>query len=118
MKRKATKFVVIVISILLAELIHEYVQHFFHGWVQKSALGVYISVLISMAVAVAVFYPAFHMIDSYLKAASQKYIQGAKKIGKNSFIALMIGFLLALFLLFIGFSEIWYNQNPLGSVLR
>ncbi len=118
MKRKATKFSVIVISILLAELIHEYVQHFFQEWVRESAFGIYISVWVSMAVAVAVFYPAFHIIDSYLKAASQKYIQGTKKIGKNSFIGLMVGFFLALFLLFIGFSEIWYNQNPLGSLLR
>lgn len=116
MKRQATKFAVIILSILLAELIHEYVQHKFMHWVKHSEFGLYASVGLSMAVAVLVFYPAFHLIEKYMKYASQKYVQGSKKLGKNSFISLLVGFFLALALLFIGFAEVWYHQNPLSNL--
>jgi hypothetical protein len=116
MKRKVTKYAVIIISILLAELTHEYIQLMFAGWVKQSQFGLYISVLLSMLVAVLVFYPAFHLIETYLKFASKKYVQGSKKIGKDSFLGIIIGFGLALLLLFIGFCEIWYNQNPLAHL--
>lgn len=118
MKRKATKYAVIVISILLAELIHEYIQHMFTGWVKQSQFGLYASVILSMGVAVLVFYPAFHIIETYLKFASKKYVQGSKKIGKDSFLGIAIGFALALLLLFIGFCEIWYHQNPLANLFH
>jgi hypothetical protein len=115
MKRKTTKFAVIVISILLAELIHDYIQELLMDWVHESEFGLYSSVLISMVVAVVVFYPAFNVIEKYLHYASSKYVEGAKKISKNGFLGLVIGFFLALFLLFIGFSELWFQKNPVTS---
>lgn len=116
MKRKSTKLAVIVISILLAELVHEYVQHLLKHWIKDSNFGIYSSVLILMVAAVAIFYPAFNLIERYLKYASKKYVEGSKKIGKNSFLGLVIGFFIALLLLFIGFCEIWFHVNPLAHL--
>ena len=73
MKRKFTKYIVIVLAILLAELLHAYAHSFLHHW--KSNASAYESVLVSMIVAVLVFYPAFHFIDKYMKYASEKYVQ-------------------------------------------
>lgn len=111
MKRKFTKYVVIILAILLAELLHAYVQSFLETYL--TATAPYRSVAISMITAVVVFYPAFHFISRYIKYTSKKYVEGAQKITRKRFLGLIIGFLLALFLLFSAFSQIWYHKNPL-----
>jgi len=118
MKRKTTKYAVIIISILLAELIHDYIQELVYAWVKHSQFGIYVSVLISMAAVVVIFYPAFNLIERYLHFASRKYIEGSKKISKNNFRGLLLGFILALILLFVGFCELWYQSNPIANLLH
>jgi hypothetical protein len=114
MKRKITKYMVIVLAILLAELLHAFAHSFLEEFLTDGAP--YRSVAILMVTAVVVFYPAFHFIQKYLKYTSEKYVQGAQKVTKNRFIGLMIGFALAIFLLFAAFSQVWYHKNPMNEV--
>lgn len=116
MKRKLTKYIVVVISILTAELLHEYIHELLHKWLKTSGLGMYVTVLISMAVAVAVFYPAFHLIEKYVAWAAKKYVDGAKRISGGPFKGLLIGFVVAIILLFIGFCQVWYHVNVLHDL--
>lgn len=116
MKRKMTKYVVVIISILTAELLHEYIHAMLHKWLEASGLGLYLMVLISMAVAVAVFYPAFHLIEKYVAWAAKKYVDGAKRVSGGPFKGLLVGFFVALILLFIGFCAVWYHINPLQDL--
>lgn len=114
MKRKVTKYMVIVLAILLAELLHAYAHSFLEEYLTKSSP--YRSVAISMVTAVIVFYPAFHFITKYLKYTSEKYVQGAQRVTKNRFVGLLIGFSLAIFLMFAAFSQIWYHKNPILEI--
>lgn len=114
MKRKLTKYFVIILAILLAELIHAYAQSFLEEYLIRSSP--YKSVAISMIMAVLIFYPAFHFISKYLKYTSKKYLAGAQKVTKKRLIGLMVGFAMALFLLFSAFSQIWYQKNPMIDI--
>ncbi|MBX9852589.1 MAG: CvpA family protein [Cytophagaceae bacterium] len=109
--RKLTKYIVITLAILVAELLHAYAHSFFHHQIQGSSP--YKSVAISMLIAVIIFYPVFHFIEKYIHAASEKYVAGTKKVTNNRYIGLILGFAIAVFLLFAAFSQVWYHKNPI-----
>jgi hypothetical protein len=113
-RRKFTKYIVIVLAILLAELLHAYAHSLLQDW--KDNASPYQSVIVSMMIAVLVFYPAFHFIGRYKKYASEKYTAGTKRLTKNRFTGLMLGFAAALFLLFVAFSGVWYQKNPVADL--
>ena len=108
--RKLTKYIVIILAILAAELLHAYAHSFFHHQLEGSSP--YKSVAVSMLIAVVVFYPVFHFIEKYIHSASEKYVEGAKRVTNNRFIGLVLGFAIAVFLLFAAFSQVWYHKNP------
>lgn len=114
MKRTFRKYAVIVIAILLAELVHAYAHSFLVQY--KKGISTYEAVALSMAVAVLVFYPAFHFIEKYITYASQKYLDATKKISGGSTIGLLIGFAIAIFLLFMAFAQVWYQRNLIDDI--
>ncbi|HEX8547470.1 MAG TPA: hypothetical protein VF691_10950 [Cytophagaceae bacterium] len=111
MTKRFNRYAVIIITILLAELIHAYALSFVSRW--KDDASPYKSVAISMLIAVLVFYPAFKFMEKFLKGISNKYMLKSKKIIGKNLIGSVIGFLLALFLLFLAFSAVWYGKNPI-----
>lgn len=115
MKRKFTKVTVIVISILLAELLQDLIQHNLLHWVKESKFGMYTSVWIIMAAALALFYPAFRLIEKFVEMASEKYVAGSKKLSKNSSLGLLIGLVIAIFLIFVAYCEVLYGRNPVSD---
>jgi hypothetical protein len=114
MKRTFRKYAIIIIAILLAELVHSYLHSFLVAY--KKGISAYEAVALSMAVAVLVFYPAFHFIDKYLKHASAKYLDATKRITGGATVGLFVGFAIALFLLFMAFAQIWYQRNLIDDV--
>jgi hypothetical protein len=114
MKRTFRKYAIIVIAILLAELVHSYAHSFLVTY--KKGASAYEAVALSMAVAVLVFYPAFHFIDKYLKYASERYLEATKKISGGNTVGLLIGFAIAIFLLFMAFAQVWYQRNLIDDI--
>jgi hypothetical protein len=114
MKRTFRKYAVIIIAILLAELVHAYAHSFLLKY--KNGVSAYESVALSMAVAVLVFYPAFHFIEKYIVYASHKYLEATKKISGGNTLGLFIGFAIAIFLLFMAFAQVWYQRNLIDDL--
>lgn len=111
MTKKFNRYAVIIITILLAELIHAYALSFVARW--KDDVSPYKSVAISMLIAVVIFFPAFKFIEKFIKGFSNKYMLKSKKVIGRNFISAVISFFLALFLLFLAFSAVWYGKNPI-----
>ncbi|MFN6945435.1 MAG: hypothetical protein ACK4ND_10840 [Cytophagaceae bacterium] len=114
MNRKLTKYAVIVIAILIAKLIYAYAHDFLHHYTE--AKSPYKSTALSMAAIVLIFYPVFHFMDKYFKKTSEKYMQATKKVAKNSYLGLFIGFGVAVLLLFMAFANVWYGKNALKDL--
>jgi hypothetical protein len=114
MTRKLTGIAAAILAILTAELLHSIAHSWFHHHYHISSP--YKSVAVSMIVAVAVFYPAFHFLEKYVHKASEKYVEGSKAISKNRTIGLILGFSIAVFFLFVGFSMVWHERNPLIEI--
>jgi hypothetical protein len=114
MKRTFRKYAVVIIAILLAELVHAYAHSFLVQY--KKGVSTYEAVALSMAVAVLVFYPAFHFIEKYITYASERYLDATKKISGGSVLGLFIGFGVAIFLLFMAFAQVWYQRNLIDDI--
>lgn len=114
MSKKFNKYAVIIITILLSELISAYLLSFFIPY--KSQETPYRSVAITMLVAVAIFYPAFEFINKYVKKASNKYMNKTSKLPGGSFIGRLIGFFIALFLIFMALAQVLYNRNIIEDI--
>ncbi|WMJ71852.1 hypothetical protein RCC89_01500 [Cytophagaceae bacterium ABcell3] len=119
MKRKLTKYAVVVLAIWLAKLIYAYAHGVIHHYTEVSG-SPYASTALSMLAIILIFYPVFHYLDKYFKKTSQKYIQTSKKVTKSSFWGLVLGFGIAVFLLFMAFANVWYDRNliqDLGALI-
>ena len=114
MTRKLTSIAAIVLTILTAELLHAWAHAWFHH--NYYAGSPYKSVGVSMLVAVAVFYPMLKLLEKVLHGVSERYMEGSKTIARNGFIGLLLGFSIAVFFLFVGFSIIWLHKNPLDDL--
>jgi hypothetical protein len=109
MSKKFNKYAVIILTILLGELVSNYVMTFFLKY--KSDLHPYKSVAIVMFISVCVFYPAFLFINKYLKRASNKYMSKSARFIGNNLTGRVIGFFLALFLIFMAMAQVLYSRN-------
>lgn len=106
MKRLLTKYMVIIITILIANLIGELFIKYLFGLTDRKT---YTSVLIQMAALVVVFVPALTLLESYIKTASKKYIQQSKKATGNGTLGLLIGFIIAIGALTLAYGYVWYD---------
>jgi hypothetical protein len=112
--RTLTKVIVVILAILAAELLHTYAHHYFHSY--SKGTTPYKVVAISMAVAVLVFFPIFHYLEKFIHSASEKYVEGAKQVTNNRFVGLLLGFAVAIFLLFAGFAQAMYHKNVIADI--
>src|ERR1700751_5045000 len=104
MTRKFTQFAVFALAILLAELLQSYAHHFFD---EKFVHGhAYKKVMLSMLITLLVFYPIFHFVEKYIKSATEKYVEGTMTITRNRLTGLLIGFAIAITLIFAGFAKV------------
>lgn len=110
MTRKFTQFAVFALAILTAQLLETFVHHYFKGYLKNSSP--YEIVVLNMVFTVIIFYPAFHFIEKFVRSASEKYVEKSKGITRNRLVGLMLGFAVALLLLFAGFAQVMYHKNP------
>jgi Na+/H+-translocating membrane pyrophosphatase len=116
MTKNLSKFAVFVLAILTAELLHLFAHHFVVD--NLKGFSVYQKVAILMAISVLLFYPAFEVIEKYVHAISEHYVKGSKAVTGNKFISILLGFIVALLLLFWGFSYVWFHKNPFMDFLK
>lgn len=110
MNKFINKYAVIIISILLADLISTYVLGWLHGY--SNTTMPYYSSALSMMVVVIIFYPMLLFLEKYLKQMSSNWIKhGGKWIG-NLFVGQIVGFLMALFLIWLGYAHALYHVKP------
>ena len=113
MKRKLSKYSVVIITFLLALLIHAYAHSFLH---ESASIHPYGKVAVSLVIAVLLFYAAFVFTKKYLKYLSTKDNESSKKFKKANLAALAAGFLIVLFFLFMSFAQIWYSRNLIDDL--
>lgn len=108
--KKITKYVVVIITILVASLLSDLVINYIS---KNFAAHSYKNVILEMVVTVIIYYPAFSLLEKFIKKASEEYIRTSKHATKSSYIGLIIGFLIAIIALFIGYAIIKHNMHPI-----
>jgi len=110
---KSTKYATIIISVLTASLINEYVVKLINSYYKDAT---YTSVLIGMAVTILVFVPMFGFVGKWIGKASKSYLKASKKVVKKSSRGLLIGFLIAFVILFVLFAKIRHDIDVLEKL--
>ena len=113
--RKITKYAALVISILIASLLNEFIVKLIKGYYQESS---YKSVAIGMVVTLIVFVPLFKILGKWINTVSKKYIKTGKKVASNSTTGLWVSFLIALLILFILFAKIRHGLDVVSDLNR
>lgn len=113
--RKITKYAALIISILSASLINEYIVKLIKGYYQESS---YKSVAIGMLVTLIVFVPLFKVLGKWINTVSKGYIKTGKKVASNSNTGLIISFLIAIVVLFILFAQIRHGLDVISDFKR
>jgi len=108
---RRTKYATIVISVLTASLVNEYIVKWVNSYYKEPT---YTSVLIGMGVTVLIFVPLFGLVGKWINSASKVYLKKSKKVASNSATGLLIGFLLAFGVLFVLFAKIRHNLDALA----
>ncbi|NQY07640.1 MAG: hypothetical protein HRT68_15955 [Flavobacteriaceae bacterium] len=111
--QKNTKYTALIISILSASLINEFIVKYIKSYYQEHT---YKSVAIGMLVTVVVFVPLFSFVGKWLNKASKSYIKTGKKVASNSRTGLWISFLIALVILFALFASIRHDLDVLNDI--
>lgn len=78
----------------------------------------YKNVALGMLVMVAVYYPMTLLLEKYFQKFSSRILSKSKKITKSSTIGMLIGFSIAIFVLFVCYAKVWYDWNVLDSLWR
>ena len=110
---KSTKYATLIISILTASLVNEYLVKLVNSYYKE---GTYLSVLIGMIVTILIFVPMFGFVKGLMDKASKSYLKASKKIAKKNSTGLFVGFLIAFAILYVFFAQIRHNIDVLGKV--
>ena len=110
---KSTKYATLIISILTASLVNEYLVKLVNSYYKE---GTYLSVLIGMIVTILIFVPMFGFVKGMMDKVSKSYLKASKKIAKKNSTGLFVGFLIAFAILYVFFAQIRHNIDVLGKV--
>ena len=106
--QKLTKYAIFALTILIASLISDYlVKYISVEFVDRSYKGV----AIEMCIIILVYYPAFTIIEKFVLKASKEYVKTSKKAVKSSNFGLLIGFGIAVLILFYFFAKVKHNMD-------
>ena len=86
---KTTKYATIVLSVLAASLINEFIVGYVNSYYKEPN---YTSVLIGMLVTVVIYVPLFGLVGTWMSKASKSYLKASKKAASSSSKGLLIGF--------------------------
>ncbi|NQY28449.1 MAG: hypothetical protein HRT69_03150 [Flavobacteriaceae bacterium] len=111
---KSTKYATIIISVLTASLINEYVVKLINSYYKEST---YVSVLIGMVVTILIFVPMFGLVGKWIGKVSKSYLKASKKVAKKSSNGLFLGFLIAFAILFVLFAKTRHNIDVIANLI-
>jgi uncharacterized protein YacL len=83
----------------------------------KSTHNPYFDVALGMVLTLIIFYPLYKLTSNWMKLFSGHYVKHAKKIHRNNSIALFIGFLIGIIILFGCFMMIKFNINVISEIV-
>ena len=106
MKRFLTKYAIIIITVLTANLVAELLGPYL---LDMAGSRSYQAVLLRMAIIVIIFIPALSFFEVYIKKASKTYLQQTRRSSPNALVGLIAGILVALSALTIAYGYIWYG---------
>jgi uncharacterized protein YacL len=106
--QKLTKYAIFALTVLIASLLSDFlVQLISAKFVNQSYQGV----ALEMFIIVIVYYPAFTIIEKFVLKASKEYVKSSKKAVKSSSFGLLIGFAVAVLILFYLFARVKHNMD-------
>ncbi|WP_025739549.1 hypothetical protein [Aquimarina pacifica] len=111
-KRKFTQYAIYAVAVLCAALINEYIIRYVKKHIDQQG---YLLVLIDMLIIVLIFAPAFALVGKYTKKLSKSYLKTSKKIS-NSSNGTLLGFTVAIIILFILYANLRHNINVLSDI--
>jgi len=109
--RKSAKYISIGFTILLADVIKELILHKI-GW-KKDFAHPYKSTLIGMLVTVAIYYPAFSILEEWIEKGIGFYMSKTKKSAGGGVGGLMVAFAIGVAILFVVYVKLWFNKSVL-----
>jgi hypothetical protein len=108
-QRKLTNYAIIIITILSAKLLEEYILTLLPNL--NSYDNPYKSIGMRMLLMVFVFYPVLILLDKSVKNVSKHYIKTSKMLSGSGLYGLLFGFLIAIAILYVLFAKVWYNMQ-------
>jgi hypothetical protein len=113
--RKITKYVVLIFTILLADIIKEIVLHLIG--LERDHRSPYLSAAIGMGVIVLVFYPMFTIMEKILESITHSYVTKTKNVTGGSYKGLIVAFILGVAVLYFAYLKVWFNINIFAKLL-
>ena len=110
MKKKFTKYAILAIVILLAELLNAYFLMAMQKY--KSNHAPYQSTFIQMLASLVIYAPVLAILDKTLKSGSQNLVKKSQKVAKHHVLGVVLAFVIAFFLIWLLLANVWYNRNP------
>jgi len=111
--KKFTKYAIYAVAVLSAALINEYIIKYVKKHIDLQG---YFLVVIDMVIIVLIFAPAFALVNKYTKKISKVYLRTSKKISSRNKNGTLLGFIIAIFILFILYASLRYNLDVIEDI--
>lgn len=116
MSKKLNKLLVTTLTILVVSLVASFLRGIIENYYKDR--NVYKSILLGMGVLVVIYYPMTLILNKYFTNLAQIYLKKSKKVAKSSTAGVIIGFILAIFVLFCAYAYVWYDLNVFTDLLN
>ncbi|MDH7448100.1 hypothetical protein [Aquimarina sp. 2201CG14-23] len=110
--KQFTKFAIYAIAVLCAALIKEFVIKYVKEYIHEEG---YLLVAIDMLLVILIFAPAFALVSKYTKKLSKVYLKTSKKVSSSKN-GNLLGFVVAIIILFILFAYLRHNINVIQDL--
>lgn len=113
--RRALKFMILLISLLTANLLTIYIDSFFLSY--KKEFNKHTFTILGMIVVALIYYPLFSKIDRWTNKFSASFLKiGQKLYGKKTGIYLI--FIIAIAILYYLYGKLWFDVNMYDVLIR
>lgn len=118
MIRTLTNQAVLIISILIAYLVKEFV-YYLVGHFKKVQSDPYLDVAIGMLIIIIiiVFYPLYELLKKVGQHLVEAFIQKSQELTNSAFLGLILGFIVLLFSLYCTYAWLW-KRISVGKILQ
>ena len=106
--RKIFKFIVFTITILVANLISDFLSNYLVSF--KNHYRPIPFTLMAMGIIVLIFYPAFEVLDHWIAKFSKSIIETGKSLAGKYF-GLILAFVISVLILTYFYLQVWYDIN-------